>query len=64
MPCRAMAETTVNEAVSSSTPSGMRAQRLAGTLTTSAWLPLLTTRSPTRKPATSGPVSITTPAFE
>ena len=60
-PAARSAPSTVKAAASSLTPSGIRAQRFTGTLTTSACLPLDATRSPTAKPSTPAPTSITTP---
>ena len=64
MPCSAIAPSTVNAASSSETPSGTRAHRFTGTLTTSACLPLDTTRSPISKFATPPPVIMTRPTLQ
>jgi hypothetical protein len=60
----AMAPTTVKAACSSVTLSGMRAQRLTGTLTISAWRPLQATRSPIVNCATPAPSATTVPALQ
>ena len=59
-----MLATTVNEAASSLTPSGMRALRFFGTFTTSACGPLDTTRSPTANASAPLPTSVTMPTLQ
>ncbi|MCY1225746.1 hypothetical protein D9M72_379510 [compost metagenome] len=64
MPCRPILATTTKDADSSSTLSGIRAQRFLETFTTSACGPLETTRSPGTKPSTPAPTSATNPTLQ
>ena len=59
-----LADTTVNTARSSSSPSGMRTHKFAGPLTISACLPLEATRSPGANPVTPRPHSSTVPTLQ
>jgi hypothetical protein len=63
-PWRPMAARGVKAATSNGTPSGILAASVQGTRTTSAWGPLVTTRSPGAKPRAAGPASRTTPAWQ
>ncbi len=63
-PCKPIAASGVNAALSNGTPSGMRAASVCVTRTYSACGPLVTTRSPTAKPSTRGPTSATIPAWQ
>ncbi len=62
----ATAPRVTKEASATDTPAGMRATRLRGTATTSAWcehwLPEQATRSPTARSVMPSPTSITSPA--